>query len=105
VRDEREVTRLPAVAEDHGGRAVQCGGDKQGDDGAVVRLEALAGSEDVEVAQHDRFEPVGPPECLAIRLPREFGRGVRREGARGAWRRPVERAAGTGTSAPSRTGR
>src|SRR2546422_5817877 len=82
VRDEREVTRLPAVAEDHGGRAVQCGGDKQGDDGAVVRLEALAGSEDVEVAQHDRFEPVGPPECLAIRLPREFGRGVRREGAR-----------------------
>src|SRR5437870_6627482 len=82
VREEREVARVPAVAEDDGGRAVQCGGDKQGDNGAVVRLEALAWSENVEVAQYHRFEPVGPPEGLAIRLPREFGGRVRREGAR-----------------------
>src|SRR5207302_1615912 len=77
-----EVTRLAAVTEDYGGPTAERGGDEQRHDGAVLRLEVLARSENVEVAQGDRLEPVSAPEGLAVRFPRKFGRGVRRERTR-----------------------
>src|SRR5437660_1498443 len=76
IRDEGEVARLPAVAEDHRRGAAQGGGNEQRHDGSVMRVEILTRSENVEVAQHDRLEPMRAPERLAVRLARQFGRGV-----------------------------
>src|SRR3989442_2437247 len=82
VRDECEVARLLAVTEYHGSRAAERGGDEQRDNSAVLRLEVLARSENVEVAQDDGLKSVSAPEGLAVCLPSKFGRGVRRERTR-----------------------
>ena len=50
IRDEREVARLPTVAEDDWGSAAQRGGDEQRHDGSIVGVEVLTWSENVEVA-------------------------------------------------------
>src|ERR671937_726713 len=53
---------LSARAEDHRPLAPQRSSDEQWYDRAVLCRQILAGTEDVEVAQHDGFEAVGAPE-------------------------------------------
>ena len=79
VRDEHEIPRLFAVAEDRGRLPGQGGGDEARHDRRVLRVRVLPGPEDVEIAQYDRLQPVGRLARDAVVLARELGGRVRRQ--------------------------
>src|SRR5213075_2201657 len=72
VGDKRKVARLRAITEDHRRFAAQRGGDEERYYGTVLRVEILARSEHVEIAQRDRLQPVRAPECLAVGFARQL---------------------------------
>jgi len=47
-------------------------GDEQRDNGAILRFQVLTRSEDIEVAQHDRLEPMSRKKAWQYASPASF---------------------------------
>ncbi len=79
VGHEGEIAGLVPVAVDDRLAALEDGGNEQRDHGRVGAGRVLSGTEDVEIAQRDRFEAVGGGEGLGIVLGGQLCRSIGRD--------------------------
>ena len=82
VGDVDEVARLQSVAEHDGPIARKEPGDEARDRRRIFALRILPRAIDIEEAQRDARQAVGPRVRLRVQLAGDLLRGVRRDGAR-----------------------